>query len=181
VAAQQAHAGVPGELEAARIESVYFERGAHWALEALMDDFRSAFGAGTDAGRRQIEDEVSRLEAHTARYSQYSPLVAIATQWCLERHAPSEFPLAYENLLPASDADPGAAPPDIALDREMVNVLQIHWTSYANLTRSQLRGYVLDEHEVGLALSDLIKDQADQEDVRKAANSLSGATRATSR
>jgi hypothetical protein len=63
----------------------------------------------------------------------------------------------------------------------MVNVLQIHWTSYANLTRSQMHGYVLDEHEVGLALSDLMKDQADQEDVRKAANRLSGGTHATSR
>lgn len=170
---------MPGEAEAVRIESVYYEQGPQRALEALAQDYREALGGSDpEAGRRQINDEISRLEAHTARYLQYSPLVAIATQWCLERHEASDFPLHYNELLPASDASPDAALPDIELDREMVKVLKINWINYANLTRSRTRGYVVDEQQIGLESNDLRKDQSDQEDVRAAADALSGRQRA---
>ena len=167
-------AAVPGEAEAARIEAVYFEHGPQQALEALAADYRKALGGpDPDDGRRRIEAEVSRLEAHTARYAQYSPLAAIATQWCLERHGPGDFPLRYNDLLPAGDAGGDVTPPDVALDREMVKVLQINWINYANLTRTRTHGYVVDEQQIELLASNLRQDQADQEDVRAAAAALS--------
>jgi hypothetical protein len=165
---------VPGETDAVRIEDIYYEQGAQQALEALAQDYRRALGdPSPQAGRQQIDDEISRLEAHTTRYSKYSPLVAIATQWCLKRHEASDFPLHYGELLPTSDASPDAAAPDVELDQEMIKVLQNNWSNYANLTRSQTRGYVVDERQITLELADLLKDQSDQEDVRAAAKSLS--------
>jgi len=170
---------VPGESEALRIERIYYDQGSQQALEALAQDYRAALG-GPDpaAGRQQLDAEISRLEAHTARYLKYSPLVAIATQWCLGRHDANDFPLRYTELLPASDAQPNAAAPDVELDREMVKVLQINWSNYANLTRSQTRGVVVDERQIGLELGDLRKDQIDQEEVRAAAEPRSGGQRA---
>ena len=165
---------LPGEAEAIRIEGIYYEQGPQQALEALTQDYRRALGdPGSQASRRQIDDEVSRLEAHTTRYSKYSPLVAIATQWCLKRHEPSDFPLHYDKLLPNSDASPDAAAADVELDREIVRVLQNNWSSYANLTRNQMRGYVVDEQQITMEFDDLLKDQGDQEDVRAAAKNLS--------
>jgi hypothetical protein len=174
LANETADAGVPGEAEAARIESIYYERGPQGALEALAQDYRDALrGPDPEVGRPQINNEISRLEAHTTRYRQYSPLVAIATQWCLERHQATDFPLHYTELLPPSDASPDAALPDVELDREMAKVLQINWINYANLTRSRTRGYVVDERQILLHWGDLSTDQGDQEDVRAAVNSLS--------
>jgi hypothetical protein len=165
---------IPGETEAIRIEDIYYKQGPQQALEALGQDFRRALGnPPPQAGRQQIDDEISRLEAHTARYSKYSPLVAIATQWCLKRHEAGDFPLHYGELLPASDASPDAALPDVELDREMVKVLQNNWINYANLTRNQMRGYVVDEQQITMELDDLLKDQSDQEDVRAAVKNLS--------
>jgi hypothetical protein len=170
------HAEVPGEAAAVRIESIYYQEGPQRALEALAQDYRAALGGpNPEAGRQQISDEVSRLEAHTARYQQYSPLVAIATQWCLERHPATDFPLRYTELLPAADAGPDASLPDVELDREMVKVLQINWIEYANLTRSQTRGYVADAQQITISSrSDLLQDQKEQEDVRAVANNLPG-------
>jgi hypothetical protein len=170
------HAEVPGEAAAVRIESIYYQEGPQRALEALAQDYRAALGGpNPEAGRQQINDEVSRLEAHTARYQQYSPLVAIATQWCLERHAATDFPLRYTDLLPAGDASPDASLPDVELDREMVKVLQINWIEYSNLTRSQTRGYVADAQQITInSRSDLLQDQKEQEDVRAVANNLPG-------
>jgi hypothetical protein len=167
------HAAVPGEDAAVRIENIYYEEGPQKALEALAQDYRAALGGpDLEAGRQRINDEVSRLEAHTVRYQQYSPLVAIATQWCLERHGLSDFPLRYNELLPAGGA--GASLPDVELDREMVKVLQLNWVDYANLTRSQTRGYVVDAQQITInSRDDLLKDQSEQEDVRRVANSLS--------
>jgi hypothetical protein len=167
-------AAVPGETEAARIETIYYEQGPRQALQALARDYRDALG-GSDAegGRSRIEAEISRLEAHTTRYAQYSPLAAIATQWCLDHHAPDDFPLHYNELLPAEDAAPGATAADVALDREMVNVLQINWVNYADLTRTRTHGYVVDEQQIELGATALSKDLADQEDVRAAAAALS--------
>jgi hypothetical protein len=165
---------IPGEAEAMRIEDIYYQQGAQQALEALAQDYRSALGdPPSPAGRQQIDDEISRLEAHTTRYAKYSPLVAIATQWCLKRHAASDFPLHYDNLLPTSDASPDASGPDVELDREMVKVLQNNWRNYANLTRNQMRGYVVDEQQIAMEFDDLLKDQSDQEDVRTAVKNLS--------
>ncbi|MGP0090583.1 MAG: hypothetical protein ACLPKB_11595 [Xanthobacteraceae bacterium] len=176
LSAGPAHAAVPGEDAAVRIENIYYQQGPQKALEALAQDYKAAWsGPNPEAGRQQINDEVSRLEAHTARYLQYSPLAAIATEWCLERHGLSDFPLRYSELLPAADASPGASLPDVELDREMVKVLQINWIDYANLTRSQTRGYVADVQQTTIATrADLLKDQSEQEEVRTAANSLSG-------
>jgi len=166
---------VPGETDAIRIEDIYYAHGPQQALEALTQDYRRALGdSGPGAGRQQIDDEISRLEAHTVRYSKYSPLVAIATQWCLKRHEAGDFPLHYGELLPASDVGPDAAMPDVELDREMVKVLQNNWSNYANLTRSQMRGYVVDDQQITMEFDDLRKDQSDQEDVRVAAKNLSG-------
>jgi hypothetical protein len=166
---------VPGETEAIRIEEIYYEQGAQQALDALAQDYRRALAEPSPQARRQqIDDEISRLEAHTTRYSKYSPLVAIATQWCLKHHEARDFPLHYDELLPPSDAGPDAAAPDVELDREMVKVLQNNWSNYANLTRSQTRGYVVDERQITLDFADLLKDQSDQEDVRAAAKNLSG-------
>jgi hypothetical protein len=165
---------VPGEAEAMRIEDIYYEQGPQQALEALTQDYRRALGEpDSQAGRQQIDDEVSRLEAHTTRYSKYSPLVAIATQWCRERHEASDFPLHYGKLLPASDASANAGVADVELDREMVKILQNNWSNYANLTRSQMRGYVVDEQQITMEFDDLLKDQSDQEDVRTAVKNLS--------
>jgi hypothetical protein len=165
---------VPGEAEAVRIEDVYYQQGPQQALEALTQDYRRALGdPPSQAGRQQIDEEISRLEAHTTRYAKYSPLVAIATQWCLKRHEASDFPLHYGKLLPISDANPDAGGPDIELDQEMVKVLQNNWRNYANLTRSQMRGYVVDEQQITMEFDDLLKDQGDQEDVRTAAKNLS--------
>jgi hypothetical protein len=170
---------VPGEIEAMRIEDVYYDQGPQQALEALTQDFRRALGgSGLQAGRQQIDDEVSRLEAHTTRYTKYSPLVAIATQWCLGRHEARDFPLHYGELLPISDASPDAVLPDVELDREMIEVLQNNWINYANLTRSQTRGYVTDERQITLEFDALLKDQSDQEDVRVATKNLAGRRRA---
>jgi hypothetical protein len=170
---------VPGETEATRIEDIYYEQGPQLALEALMQDYSRALGGpGPRAGRQQIDDEISRLEAHTTRYTKYSPLVAIATQWCLERHDGRRFPLQYGELLPTSGTSPDAAVPDGELDREMIKVLQNNWTNYANLTRSRTRGYVIDERQIPLEFDALRKDQSDQEDVRVAAKNLSGKQRA---
>jgi hypothetical protein len=170
------HAAVPGEDAAVRIENIYYREGPQKALEALAQDYKAALGGpNPEAGRQQINDEVSRLEAHTARYQQYSPLVAIATQWCLERHGLSDFPLRYNELLPAGDAGPNAPLPDVELDREMVKVLQINWVDYANLTRSQTRGYVADVQQITIkSRDDLLKDQSEQEDIRAVANNLRG-------
>jgi|ERR1700751_2620095 hypothetical protein len=100
---------IPGETEAMRIEDIYYDQGPQQALEALTQDYRKALGgSGPQAGRQQIDDEVSRLEAHTTRYAKYSPLVSIATQWCLGRHEARDFPLHYGELLPTSDASPDA-------------------------------------------------------------------------
>jgi hypothetical protein len=174
VRAVPSHAVVPGETEAARIERTYYEQGSQQALEVLAQDYRNALGgADPQAGRQPLDAEISRLEAHTARYAKYSPLVAIATQWCLARHPPKDFPLRYGELLPASDASPEAAAPEVELDREMVKVLQINWINYANLTRSQAHGYVVDEQQITIELQDLLKDQSDQEDVRAAVKGLS--------
>jgi hypothetical protein len=165
---------VPGEAEATRIEDIYYQQGPQQALEALTQDYRRALGhPGSQAGRQQIDDEISRLEAHTTRYSKYSPLVAIATQWCLKRHEASDFPLHYGQLLPASDSSPDADVVDVELDREMVNILQNNWSNYANLTRSQMRGYVVDGQQITMEFDDLLKDQSDQEDVRTAVKNLS--------
>jgi hypothetical protein len=145
----------------------------------LARDYSKALGdPSPEAGRQQIDDEISRLEAHTARYSKYSPLVAIATQWCLGRHEAGDFPLRYNELLPARDASPDVGAPDVELDREMVKVLQNNWSNYANLTRSQTRGYVVDEQQIIMEFGDLLKDQSDQEDVRAAAKNLSSGQRA---
>src|ERR1700751_5173002 len=57
-----------------------------------------------------------------------------------------------------------ARTPDVELDQEMIKVLQNNWINYANLTRSQTRGYVTDEQQITLELADLLKDQSDQED-----------------
>ena len=170
------HAGVPGEEAAVRIENIYYREGPQKALEALAQDYKAALGGpNPEAERQQINDEVSRLEAHTAKYQQYSPLVAIATQWCLERHGLSDFPLRYNELLPAGDAGPDAALPDVELDREMAKVLQINWIEYANLTRSQTRGYVADVQQITIkSRDDLLKDQSEQEDIRAVANNLPG-------
>jgi hypothetical protein len=166
---------VPGEADAIRIEDIYYKQGPQQALEALTQDYRRSLGnPPPQAGRQQIDDEISRLEAHTARYSKYSPLVAIATQWCLKRHEARDFPLHYRELLPPSDASPDAAVPDVELDREMVKVLQNNWSNYANLTRNQMRGYVVDEQQITMELDNLLKDQSDQEDVRAAVKNLSG-------
>jgi hypothetical protein len=165
---------VPGEAEAMRIEDIYYQEGPQQALEALAQDYRRALGdPASQASRRQLDDEVSRLDAHTTRYSKYSPLVAIATQWCLKRHEPSDFPLHYNKLLPDSDASPDAAEADVELDREMITVLQNNWSSYANLTRSRMRGYVVDEQQITMEFDDLLKDQSDQEDVRAAVKNFS--------
>ena len=173
-------AAVPGEADAARIETIYFEQGPQHALEALGADYRKALvGPDSEDGHRRIEAEVSRLEAHTARYAQYSPLAAIATQWCLERHGQGDFPLHYNDLLPGSDAGADAAAADVALDREMVKILQINWINYANLTRTRTHGYVVDEQQIELLAINLRQDQADQEDVRAAAAALSGKRAAT--
>ena len=170
---------IPGEADAMRIEDIYYDQGPQQALEALTQDYRRALdGSGPQTGRPQIDDEVSRLEAHTTRYTKYSPLVAIATQWCLGRHEAGDFPLHYGELLPASDASPNAALPDVELDREMIKVLQNNWINYANLTRSQTRGYVTDERQITLAFDALVKDQSDQEDVRVATKNLAGRRRA---
>jgi hypothetical protein len=170
------HAAVPGEDAAVRIENIYYHEGPQKALEALARDYRAALGGSNpEAGRQQINDEVSRLEAHTAKYQQYSPLVAIATQWCLERHGLSDFPLRYNELLPAGAASPDAPLPDVELDREMVKVLQINWIEYANLTRSQTRGYVADVQQItSKSRDDLLQDQSEQEDIRAVANNLPG-------
>lgn len=174
VGAATSQAVVPGETEAARVERTYYEQGSQQAMEALAQDYRSARGGpDAQAGRQPIDAEVSRLEAHMARYAKYSPLVAIATQWCLARHEAKDFPLRYNELLPASDASPDAAVPDVEFDREMVKVLQNNWVNYANLTRSQSRGYVVDEQHISMELQELLKDQSDQEDVRAAVNRLS--------
>jgi hypothetical protein len=165
---------IPGEAEAMHIEDIYYQQGAQQALEALTQDYRRALGdPPSQAGRQQIDDEISRLEAHTTRYAKYSPLVAIATQWCLKRHEASDFPLHYNNLLPTSDAGPDASAPDVELDREMVKVLQNNWRNYANLTRNQMRGYVVDEQQIVMEFDDVVKDQSDQEDVRTAVKNLS--------
>ena len=170
---------VPGETEATRIEDIYYEQGPQQALEALTQDYGRALGGpGPQAGRQQIDDEISRLEAHTTRYTKYSPLVAIATQWCLQRHDGRDFPLHYGELPPTSGTSADAAIPDDELDREMIKVLQNNWTNYGNLTRSQTRGYVVDERQIPLELDALLKDQSDQEDVRVAAKNLSGKRRA---
>lgn len=180
VGALASEATVPGEAEATRIEAIYYEQGPRQALQALAQDYRNALG-GSDAesGQGRIAAEISRLKAHTTRYAQYSPLASIATQWCLERHPPAEFPLHYDGLLPAEDAAPGAAPADVALDREMVNVLQINWINFANLTRTRTHGYVVDEQQIELGATELDKDQSDQEGVRAAAAALSGKRAAT--
>jgi hypothetical protein len=81
-------------------------------------------------------------------------------------------------LLPTSDASPNAALPDVELDREMIKVLQNNWINYANLTRSQTRGYVTDERQITLEFDALVKDQSDQEDVRVATKNLAGTQRA---
>jgi len=169
-------AGVPGEDAAVRIENIYYQEGPQKALAALAQDYQAALGGpNPEAGRQQINDEVSRLEAHTARYQQSSPLVAIATQWCLERHGLSDFPLRYTELLPAGDASPDASLPDVELDREMVKVLQVNWIDYANLTRSQTRGYVADVEQITIkSRNDLLQDQSEQEDIRAVANNLPG-------
>jgi hypothetical protein len=174
--AGSSHAGVPGEDAAVRIENIYYQEGPQKALEALAQDYKAALGGpNPETGRQQINDEVSRLEAHTAKYQQYSPLAAVATQWCLERHGASDFPLRYTELLPAGDASPDASLPDVELDREMVKVLQNNWVDFANLTRTQARGYVADVEQITIsARGDLLKDQSEQEDIRTAANSLSG-------
>jgi hypothetical protein len=170
---------IPGEAEAMRIEDIYYDQGPQPALDALTQDFSRALG-GSDpqAGRQQIDDEVSRLEAHTTRYTKYSPLVAIATQWCLGRHQAGDFPLHYGELLPTSDAGPDAALPDVELDREMIKILQNNWSNYANLTRSKTRGYVTEERQITLEFDALLKDQRDQEDVRLATKNLAGMKRA---
>jgi hypothetical protein len=170
---------IPGETEAMRIEDIYYDQGPQQALEALTQDYRKALGgSGPQAGRQQIDDEVSRLEAHTTRYAKYSPLVSIATQWCLGRHEARDFPLHYGELLPTSDASPDAASPDVELDQEMIKVLQNNWINYANLTRSQTRGYVTDEQQITLEFDALLKDQSDQEDVRVAIRNLARRQRA---
>ena len=170
---------IPGEAEAMRIEDIYYEQGPQPALEALTQDFRRSLGSsGPQAGRQQIDDEISRLEAHTTRYTKYSPLVAIATQWCLARHEARDFPLHYGELLPTSDASPDAASPDVELDREMIKTLQNNWINYANLTRSETRGYVTEERQITLEFGALLKDQSDQEDVRVATKNLAGTERA---
>jgi hypothetical protein len=170
---------IPGETEAMRIEDIYYDQGPQQALEALTQDYRKALGgSGPQAGRQQIDDEVSRLEAHTTRYAKYSPLVSIATQWCLGRHEARDFPLHYGELLPTSDASPDAASPDVELDQEMIKVLQNNWINYANLTRSQTRGYVTDEQQITLEFDALLKDQSDQEDVRVAITNLARRQRA---
>ena len=170
---------VPGETEATRIEDIYYDQGPQQALEALTQDYGRALGGpGPQAGHQQIDDEISRLEAHTTRYTKYSPLVAIATQWCLQRHDGRDFPLHYGELPPTGGTSADAAIPDDELDREMIKVLQNNWTNYANLTRSQTRGYVVDERQIPLELDALLKDQSDQEDVREAAKNLSGKRRA---
>jgi len=170
---------IAGETEAMRIEDVYYDQGPRQALEALTQDFRRALGgSGRQTGRQQINDEVSRLEAHTTRYTKYSPLVAIATQWCLGRYEAGDFPLHYDELLPNSDTGPNAALPDVELDQEMIKILQNNWISYANLTRSQTRGYVTDERQITLEFDALLKDQGDQEDVRVATKNLAGRQRA---
>ena len=79
----------------------------------------------------------------------------------------------YNDLLPASDAGGDVRPADVALDRVMVEVLQINWINYANLTRTRTHGYVVDEQQIELRANDLRQDQADQEDVRAAAAALS--------
>ena len=57
----------------------------------------------------------------------------------------------------------------------MVKVLQINWIEYANLTRSQTRGYVADAQQITInSRSDLLQDQKEQEDVRAVANNLPG-------
>jgi hypothetical protein len=57
---------IPGETEAMRIEDICYDQGPQQALEALTQDYRRALGgSGPQAGRQQIDDEVSRLEAHT--------------------------------------------------------------------------------------------------------------------
>ena len=87
----------------------------------------------------------------------------------------SDFPLRYNELLPAGDAGPDAPLPDVELDREMVKVLQINWVDYADLTRSQTRGYVADVQQITIkSRDDLLRDQSEQEDIRAAANNLSG-------
>ena len=170
---------IPGETEAMRIEDIYYDQGPQQALEALTQDYRRALG-GSDpqTGRQPIDDEVSRLEAHTTRYAKYSPLVAIATQWCLGRYEARDFPLHYRELLPTSDASPHATLPDVELDREMIKVLQNNWINYANLTRSETRGYVTDDSQITLEFDAVMKDQSDQEDVRVASKNLAGKQRA---
>ena len=170
---------VPGETDAIRIEDIYYEQGPQQALDALAQDYRRALGGpAPQAGRQQIDNEISRLEAHTTRYSKYSPLVAIATQWCVRRHEAGDFPLHYAELLPTGDASPDALVPDVELDREMVQVLQNNWRNYANLTRSQTRGYVVDERQITMEFDNLMKDQSDQEDVRVAVKNLTSKQRA---
>jgi hypothetical protein len=57
----------------------------------------------------------------------------------------------------------------------MVKVLQINWVDYANLTRSQTRGYVADVQQITIkSRDDLLKDQSEQEDIRAVANNLRG-------
>jgi hypothetical protein len=167
-------AATPGEDQASRIEGIYFDRGPREALAALRQDYANALGALAPAqGKQHLGDEIARLEAHTAKYAQFSPLVAIATEWCLQQHGPDDFPLRYDALLPARDAGGGAGLPDVELDNEMVKVLQINWVSYANLTRSETRGYVADAEQITIkSRDDLVKDQDDQETVRVAAKGL---------
>jgi hypothetical protein len=60
----------------------------------------------------------------------------------------------------------------------MIKVLQNNWINYANLTRSQTRGYVTDEQQITLEFDALLKDQSDQEDVRVAIRNLARRQRA---
>ena len=89
-----------------------------------------------------------------------------------------DFPLRYGELLPTSDASPDAASPDVELDREMIKTLQNNWINYANLTRSETRGYVTEERQITLEFDALLKDQNDQEDVRVATKNLADMKRA---
>jgi hypothetical protein len=167
-------ASVPGEDDANRIEGIYYDQGPRPALEALRQDYLNAYAApASQQALQKLSDEISRLEAHTTRYMQLSPLAGIATEWCLQQHGPDDFPLRYNFLLPARDSEPDARTADVELDKEMVKVLQINWINYANLTRSQTRGYVADEQQITIKTrDDLLQDQRDQEVIRLAARSL---------
>jgi hypothetical protein len=164
-----APAAIAGEDDAKRIEGIYYDQGPEAALLALRQDYLNGFADRSAQPARKLEDEVARLEAHTTHYLRYSPLAAIATQWCLDAHPAGDFPLHYAFVLPARASDPATPAAEVALDQEMAKVVQINWVKFANLTRSETRGYVADEHEVTIkSRSDLLKDQSEQEDVRLA-------------